>query len=325
MNKFFATLLAIFAVTTVNAQETSNQSTVKASDVAPAEKPQEDIDAEITNKKLRAELGSKSKWSIKTAFSYSGASIERPFQQIRPNYRAGAEVPALTSISGSVGVKYAITNRDSLSLGTGLSVINPFHGDMTRGEFEDPRFRGQNRDRFEVSTPSLSYTRAYKVGEMQMISDVSYSHYTDSESVRGMNGVGSVGVGQTILADLGTSSWSAGVSFLASKAIWKGAVAPEFAAEGARQMDYVYGLFPFAEYTFNDNFSFRTVFGYFQNVKYRGVGADGSVTSLAPYQSVGLGMSVSRDIYLYPNVQFTPLDMRADRTNIGLSANLNMF
>src|SRR5690606_16490271 len=117
MNKFFATALAIFAVTvSANAQEKSNQSTVKASDVAPAAKPQEDIDTEITNKKLRAELGSKSKWSIKTAFSYSGASVERPMAQIRPNYRAGADVPGLTSISGSIGIKYALSVRDSLSL-----------------------------------------------------------------------------------------------------------------------------------------------------------------------------------------------------------------
>lgn len=325
MNALLTSLVTVFVMTTAQAQEANNQSTVKASDVAPTEKTQEDIDKEITNARMRATLGSKSKVSIKTAFSYSGASVERPLDQIRPNYRAGANVPALTSIAGAVSLKYSVSARDSISVGTGLSLANPFHGDLTRDQFEDPRFEGQKRDRLEVSTPSISYTRAYKVGEMQMVSEAGYDHFTDSESVKGMNGLGSVSLSQTILADLGTSSWSAGMALTVDKYIWKGQMSEAFANAGALQTDYTYGLFPFAEYAFNDRFSFRTVFGYFQNIKYRGEGTDGNVTSLAPYQSVGLGMSITRDIYLYPNVQFTPLDMRADRTNIGLSANINML
>ena len=43
------------------------------------------------------------------------------------------------------------------------------------------------------------------------------------------------------------------------------------------------------------------------------------------YQSVGLGISVTRDIYLYPNVQFLPEDIRSDLTNVALSANINVF
>jgi hypothetical protein len=42
------------------------------------------------------------------------------------------------------------------------------------------------------------------------------------------------------------------------------------------------------------------------------------------YQSAGLGISVTRDIYLYPNVQFIPEDVRSDRTNVGVSANINL-
>lgn len=327
MNQFFVTLLTVFAVGTAQAQESSNQSTIKTSDVQKAEKPQEDIDNEITNPKLRAELGSKSQWSIRTSFAYSGGSLEKPTDQIRPNYRAGADAPALTSLSGSIGVKYALSARDSVSLSTGVAVLNPFHGDLTRNDFEDPRLTdGSVMQRLEVSTPALSYQRAYKVGEMQMVTDVGYSHFTDSDSVNQMNGIGSVSFGQTILADLGTSAWSAGVSFLGAKYFWGGDINPDYQAQtGALQTDYVYGLFPFAEYTFSQKVSFRTVFGYFQNIKRVDVGEPGGVTALAPYQSMGIGWAATRDIYLYPNVQFTPLDIRADRTNIGLTAYVNMF
>jgi hypothetical protein len=42
------------------------------------------------------------------------------------------------------------------------------------------------------------------------------------------------------------------------------------------------------------------------------------------YQSLGTGISVTRDIFLYPNIQFIPSDIRSDRTNIGLSAYINL-
>ena len=50
-----------------------------------------------------------------------------------------------------------------------------------------------------------------------------------------------------------------------------------------------------------------------------------AVVASRPYQSMGIGMAVTRDIYLYPNVQFLPLDMRSDLTNVGMSANISFF
>lgn len=311
---------------TTSAATQNNTSQVKASDLAPEQKSaQEEIDKEITNAKLRAEMGSKSRVSFKSAFSYYGGSVERPGAAIRPNYRAGAQVEELASLAGTIGVKYSLTMRDSLSLSTGVSILNPLNGDVSRSKFDDPRFKNTTINRYEVSTPSLSYTRAYKVGDLQMISGATYAHFTDSDTVNGMGGLGYVSLMQTIVAELGTSGWSAGAQLALYKYVWRGDVTDEFAAAGAKQTDYVYGVYPFAEYSFNDTFSFRTVFGYFDNIKYRGVGADGAVTSRPPYQSMGIGISVARDFYLYPNVQFTPLDIRSDRTNVGLTANINVF
>ena len=82
------------------------------------------------------------------------------------------------------------------------------------------------------------------------------------------------------------------------------------------------GVYPFAEYSFTDKLSARTVFGYFNYDKSK---TDSSYSYGTPYQSVGVGISLSRNMYLYPNVQFVPNDVRAERTNVGISANINML
>lgn len=302
---------------------------MKIEDAKPANQAdtKKDIDEEITNARMRAQLGSKSKWSIKTAFGYNGGSIERPALEVRPNYRSAKSPDVLTNASGSVGINYRM-EKGSLGFGTGLVVRNPFHGDLTRSKFQDPR--GGNRpttDRIELSTPYLSYDLGYKVGGLQMSTDVTYSHYTTSDATdydHGMNAVGDVSFSQTVLADLGESSWSAGVSLAVGSTIYKGDLSAQSLADGNAQTTLDYGLYPFAEYSFNDTYSFRTVFGYFEASVYKDDAA-GNVQAPVPYQSMGIGMAVTRDIYLYPNIQFAPLDIRPERTNVALSANVNMF
>ncbi|MEN0060113.1 MAG: hypothetical protein AAGB31_14840, partial [Bdellovibrio sp.] len=59
-------ILAGSMVTVAHAQEESqsaNTSTLKASDVQNATEKKDDIDQEITNARMRSELGSKSQWS----------------------------------------------------------------------------------------------------------------------------------------------------------------------------------------------------------------------------------------------------------------------
>lgn len=312
---------------------TTNSLNVKASDMVPKEETQKDIDQEITNNKLRAELGSKSKWSVKTALSYSGGSVERPMARIRPNYQAAANTSdSLTTLGGTVGIKYSVTKRDSISLSTGVLARNPFHGDLSRSEFDNPLKSGRKTDRYNVSTPTIDWTRAYKAAGMQMITSTSYSHATTTEAVRDFNQIGAISLEQTMLASFEGSGWETGLAFALSFSFYRDGIDPEFAAtpagKGAKQDDFSYAAYPFAEYAFNDKLSFRTVFGYFNLTHYRGSGGNadqGAVDTIVPYQSVGLGYSVTRDIYLYPNIQFTPLDIRADRTNVAFSANINVF
>lgn len=322
------TALTFAGFAPARAADDSSTSTATIESLSPQpknEQVQKDIDKEITNAKMRADFGSRSRWSVKMAFEYTGSTIERPLDEIRPNYRRGLSGDELATLSGTVGARVALSPRDSLSMGTGVSMLTPLSG--TRGTFEDPRY-GIEMKRYQVSTPYLSYSRAYRaqtaLGGLQMISAGTYYRMTSSDAVDGMGQTGAVSLMQTVANEFGTSGWTGGAQLMLYKFIYEGDVAPEYARVGVRQIDFVYLIAPFAEYALNDRVSFRTIFGWFSNSQVRGT-TDGTVRSETPYQSVGLGISVTRDIYLYPNVQFLPLDVRADRTNVALSSTINLF
>jgi hypothetical protein len=300
----------------------ANTSTVNVSDVQSTTEKTEDIDQEITNARMRSELGSKSLWSFKSSLGYSGGSLNKPFDSIRPNYRASATIESLATLAGNVGVNYRVSKGGNLSFGTGVNIADPLHGNVFEGSFTDPRAakKGASYKRTQVSTPYLDYSHGYRAFNMQMISSATYSHYTEEDATDYYNMLGNVSVSQTALADLGSTKWSGGLSLSFDKDLYKGSFA-DASADNMRS-DLGAGLYPFAEYAFNDNYSFRTVFGYFQFVKYEG---SSDLIQLEPYQSMGVGIALSRDIYVYPNVQFTPKDVRADRTNVAVSANLNLF
>lgn len=309
--------------------QTSNSSSVKVTDVQKKDEQVKDIDDEITNARLRAQLGSKSRWSFKSDFGFNGGSIQKPFDAIRPNYRAGAQVESLAGLSGNVGVNYRLTEKDNLSAGTGITIMDPFHGDVTK-PVEDPRKgRVDTVSRYQVSTPYLDWSRGYKAFGLQQVSSVTYSHYTDSDS-SDIKALGNIALSQTFLGDFGSSNFSGGVNVAFDMTPYTGdptsAVIADFQAGNAMRDDMGLGLFPFAEYSINDKFSLRTVFGYFQFIHFKDeYGNTQEWKQREPYQSVGVGMSITRDIYIYPNVQFTPKDIRADRTNVALSANINLF
>ena len=314
------------------AAQTSNTSTVKASDVQKKDETQKDIDDEITNARMRATLGSKSKWSFKSALGYSGGSIQKPFDGVIPAYRAGGSRETLAAISGTVGINYRLTENDNLGLNTGLTVIDPLHGNIVKPA-QDKRYGCTDcvANRYQVSTPTVSWSRGYKALGAQQITEVDLSYYTDSDS-HDSNDIGAISLNQTVLADLGNSNWQAGVSAMYDQEFYGGGIKttdPDTIAyfeRGYSRPDMILALYPFAEYQFNDTYSFRTVFGYFEFYHYKNeYGNSQKFMQKEPYQSVGVGISITRDIYIYPNFQFTPKDIRADRTNVALSTNISLF
>ena len=100
----------------------------------------------------------------------------------------------------------------------------------------------------------------------------------------------------------------------------------------SQQDDYYLAFYPFVEYVINDTFNLRTVFR--QTTFYHVRSEKGTDLVRQPgSQSIGLGISVTRDIFLYPNFQFSTENLStewvskkfAKESTVGMSATINMF
>lgn len=332
MKAMFANmLLVIFASSLGFAQESTisikiNSNTIKAADVLP-EKTTSDIDEKITDARMRTALGSKSKWSFKSNFNYAGGSLSTPMSRITPNYRKNSHMESMSSITGGVGLNYRLTEADSFGVGTGILMVAPLHGSPAES-VDDERNNSQGKvSRYQVSSPYVDYKKGYLAFDTMMMSSLSYHHSTDNDSVNLMKSVGRAMFFQMAVKNLGTTRWSVGGGLMYIKIFYSGDVSdPKLMMASQmglfKRPDEIFGAIPFVQYAINDRFSLKSEFMYFQFMKY-----EGSSESIQeePAQTIGTGISITRDIYLYPNIQFAPKDIRTDRTNVALNANINLF
>jgi len=299
------------------ANTTAPASTVKASDVTPA--AANDIDNEITNAKLRASsVGSKSKLSLKADISYNGGNFETPFGEKRPNYAGAPGTVKSSSISGTIGAAYRLTDRDVMRFGTGVSLQTPFQdhaSDLTNS----------NGRKTDASNPYLDYSHAVRVGNAQNIFDTSVTMFTQDAYVNGLNMIGTLDANHTIAWEFKSTKWSPGINSDINYTFYKvGATDADTITNSENGFtDLTVAFFPYVEYAFTEKLSFRTVFRFLTFDHYR---SDNSTTfGREKYtQSVGIGIAATRDIYFYPNIQWAPEATIQDKTNIGLSASINL-
>lgn len=295
--------------------QSSNQSTSKIQDLQKKDQQMKDIDDEITNQRLRAVLGSKSKWSVRTSSAYQGGSIKKPFDAERPNYRGAVATNTATYFTADVAVKRRLGEKDSINFGTGLTLFKPFHRTL-----DEATNSGSGARNMSISNPYLEYNVAYKLGNLQASTALTYVHSANKFDVDEVKSTGLVDISQTLIGEV-TNNLSFGASISISKTLYRGS--GDLDGQGNSKVELDPGLYPFAEYQFNDKYSFRTVFGYFQFQEF--ATEKGKFRQLTPYQSMGIGISLNRDVYIYPNIQFTPKELDSDRTNLGISANINIF
>ena len=309
-------LAASLSYAAVSHAQESSETKAKLEDVK-GDEGQKDVDQLITNKKLRAETGSKSKTSLSVSFGYKGGSIEKPGNKIRPNITGAANTVDLSVISGGVAGKYRVGEQSSLSAGVGISMIAPFHESPDARTTKDQD--GNEVARRNISDPYLTYTYLDKLAGVQSVTTASATAFTEAESRK--NGyVANFGVDQTFMSDIGTSGLSLGVNLSAEANVFD-----KFTDEAKKKgSDYTFGTAAILEYVINDTFNFRTLLAQYARHK-RDANSAWKFKANTLYQSVGLGISITRDIFLYPNVQFLPEHPRSDRTNVALSANINVF
>ncbi|MBX3022260.1 MAG: hypothetical protein KF799_11360 [Bdellovibrionales bacterium] len=290
-------------------QSTEAQTKLKIEDTKEKNKVDGDIDQEITNAKLRAESGSKSKWSGSASISYMGSSLETPLGNERPNTAQEAVAPPV-SMGGSLAIRYRMTKNQSLTAGVGWGLDSPWE-----------------KQEGNVSDPYLSYNYVGKIKGVQNIATVAGSVITNNQS-RSIGQNADLGVSNIMMYDFDGSKFTVGLILAADRG---------FFGEGnaARQREWTFGAYVPMEYAFNDTVQLRTVFRPW--TVYRTAAQESwTFNSIRWTQSLGVAVAVTRDINLYPNFQwdveqwrgndynFFSKDVRANST-VGLQAAINVF
>ena len=275
----------------------------------------DEADKVITNRRLRADMGSTSNWSVRTFWNYQGGSLDQPFTADRPNIDAGGDNLLLASVSGNVGVRYRMTKFDSLNLAVGLNMVTPFHSSFTTDNTRLQQSFDQNSQKLTANDPSLTYNKVDSIWGFQVSTNVAVTYVTNAQlKNRGYSSSGSFST--QWMKDLG-SGWTVGPGVQY--------VAYTFNSREASQneTDRVFVLFPAVEYVINDTFLWRAVYRVF--LERPTTANDWTYRKRIDSISTGIGISITRDIFLYPNIQFIPEDIRSDRTNVSITANVNLF
>ena len=129
----FASALIVMSGSLANAQTTekSSESKTKIDKMKPGKnKVEGDIDSEVTNARMRATSGSKSKYSLSSSLSWLGGRIADPFIEERPNIVGDPSTETATSFSGSFSGRYRWTKNSSVTLGIGAGVLTPLQGNI---------------------------------------------------------------------------------------------------------------------------------------------------------------------------------------------------
>lgn len=270
-----------------------------------------DVDAIITNKRMRAETGSKSKFSLASALSYSAGSVRTPFSNERPNLSAATGTTDVSALGGSVSLKYGLNTQSALFAGVGLRWLSPLYGSTPAG---------YNGSKFDVDNPYFNYQYLYRWAGIQSALTLNETFYTNSNLTRGGYVTG-WSISQNNVYDIGTTGLTVGINLYGNLGYF------DNNSPGAKayQSDYAFGLVPAVEYRLTDKVSLRTDSNLFSFQHVR------SATSAHTYQqqrwaqTLALGITLSRDVYLYPGIQWVVGDIRAERTATWVSANINMF
>ncbi len=276
----------------------------------------------IENPTLKSLSGSLNRYSLYSTFAYYGGSLEKPASAERPNILNAAETPSLVNVAGNLGIKYRLTEKDNLSLQMGLYSIAPFHSSFTSG---DPRVQAdydKNGQNVDVDDPVGSYFRTYTIGGLQNISFLKYQHVTRGiYRDFGLNSVLSYSHAAAYkiapFAYLAASLTYENYQYDKNDAVFRGRTIPL----APLQTEHTFRGNLSAEVYTSEKVSFRLisdVFSYFRMKK------EPKFERRGLQQTVAMTYFFNRDISLSPNVRFIAEDIRVDRTNVGLTLNLNL-
>ena len=278
------------------------------------------VDQVITNRMLRAQTGSLSKWSVTTAIGYSAGSVAKPFDPIRPNITASNQnSTSLQNLGGSVGVKYRSSEMSSVTVNGGIRMLTPFQSSYSTTDPQAQKSFDENHGRFDFNNPAFAYGYIFSGLGGQNFFSIQQTLTTDT-GLRQLGYLTNMSVYHAYVYDIPEArvslTWRWNLTYYYFDKV--------ATVDPAKQTIYQVGFNPAVDFNLNDRFNLRTEWSFaYEHTRERSSALSFRANRIA--QTVGLGISLSRDVMLYPNVQFLPDDIRADRTNVGISTNINLF
>jgi hypothetical protein len=252
----------------------------------------------ITDKKLQADEGSFSKYSLKFSLGYSGPGIGDLSNPNQPN-PDGVISSNQTKMTGSMSARYRFSGVSAMSFGTGVSAIHPLHG----------------WDRTDINSPFLSYDRSSRFGDLQVRNIVSVSQVTTPEYLDvGEKGTASYEV--DLVQNIGTSPFAIGLDTRYEYFYYD---RPYVAKTDKSAAQYYFNLFPNMKYQVSDKLNFNTSYALMW-YNARSVQDRYALWNRTVTQRIGMGYSFRRDIYLSPYLTVYPNNMKTENTTFNLSA-----
>lgn len=269
----------------------------------------------ITNRRLRADAGSLSLWSVSTSFTYQGGSLAEPKDAKRPNIVRGADAITLQNLTGDMGVRYRVTKLFSITGSTGVFWTTPFHDSIKTKNKKLQKQFDENHQKLTVNDPLLKATYVNKFSYFQSVTQGKLTLVTNNQQK--LDGYRwSYYASQNFMHQVADTKFSYGTNIAVQFY--------SFSRENDSLTDQVLGFYPAVEYEINEKLNFRSVLGMFVYQHLRSQ-ENATYEKRKVYNSLGLGILLSRDVFLYPNIQYIPSDIRSDRTNIAMTANINFF
>jgi len=281
------------ASTTVTPTENTTETSLK--DILQNKKFQDNH--EITDIRMRAEEGSLSRYSLKFNMSYKGSSVATPLGREQPNPDDMVRVTA-TSLNGSISGRYRLDSNSAVNLSTGITALHPFQG----------------TDRMDLRTPSVSYDVFNRTDDFQIRNLVGASYETVPEYLR-VGNVGGLNYTFSVVHDLGTSGFSAGVDTMFAYLIYN----RDYQQSDKRISRYNLGFSPSIKYNFSDRLSAsnNVVFSFWNP---RFLKNSEALWSQTVSDRIGLGYAFTKDVYISPFIGCYPGKLAWDTTTVNIAS-----
>jgi hypothetical protein len=255
----------------------------------------------ITDARLKAENGSLSRYSMKLKMTYRGPVLANIEEKDQPN-PDGSVGSFATAFSGKLAGRYRLDSTSTVSAGTGLKALYPFHGIK----------------RVDVNNPYLSFDKSRRVSGIQMRTSPIVTLTTFPEQRR-VGNFANVGLEHTMTYDLGTSRFAVDFDTTITYLMY----GRSYRKTDKKSLSYALSASPSAKYRFTDRFNLHTSFNFeWQNL--RRSASSLALQNTTPTEKVGLGYALSRDFYFAPNVEFYPDHLSPNATTLNFTAIISL-